>query len=154
MVCKLLMIAATGACAFTMMVGGAQAIPLVSTVTDFGPAAAASSGFKRVAYRLCWTEGGARQCRWVDNARIYGYRAPRITGYVASRLYGYRGPRVYGYRASRVYGYAAPSAGPPIVRFYRSVIRPMDYANPDLYPTGTPAWWAVMDRQDRGGRPD
>ena len=56
MVCKRLMIAATGACAFTMMVGGAQAAPLGSAATDFGSAAAASSGFKRVAYRLCWTE--------------------------------------------------------------------------------------------------
>ena len=154
MVCKRLMIAATGACAITMMVGGAQAAPFGSAATDFGSAATASSGFKRVAYRLCWTEGGARQCRWVDNARIYGYRAPRMSGYVAPRQYGYRGPRVYGYRAPRVYGYTAAGAGPPIVQFYRSVTPPMDYANPNLYPTGTPAWWAVMDRQDRGGQPN
>ena len=79
MVCKRLIIAATGACAITMMVGGAQAAPFGSAATDFGSAAAVSSGFKRVAYRLCWTEGGARQCRWVDNARIYGYRAPRMS---------------------------------------------------------------------------
>ena len=132
-----------------MIVGGAQAAPFGSAGTEFGAAAAASSGFKRVAYRLCWTEGGARQCRWVDNARIYGYRAPRTP-----RIYGYRGPRVYGYRAPRVYGNTAASGGPPIVQFYRSETPPTDYANPYLYPTGTPAWWAVMDRQDRGGRPD
>ena len=32
--------------------------------------------------------------------------------------------------------------------------RPMDYANPDEYLTGTPAWWSVMNRQGRGGQVD
>jgi hypothetical protein len=185
MACKRWIIAATGACALTMMVGGAQSAPFGSAATELGATSAAKSGFKRVAYRLCWTEGGARQCRWVDNARIYGYRAsavsgygparayrssaPRVFGYVAPRVYGYRSPRVYpyaapavyGYGAAPVYAYAAPTfgyqapavygAGAPIVRFYP---RPLDYANPNEYPTGTRAWWAVMGRQDRDGRPE
>jgi hypothetical protein len=209
MACKRWIIAAACACALTMMVEGAQPAPFGSAATELGSASAAKSGFKRVAYRLCWTEGGARQCRWVDNARVYGYRASRVSGYVSPRAYGYRAgypaPRVYGYRvapafgyvAPRAYGYSAPpvvsgdvatspyidslapfssavappaygysaapvygyagappafySAGPPIVR---RVAPAIDYAHPNLYPTGTPAWWAVMDRQDRGGRPD
>jgi hypothetical protein len=57
------------------------------------------------------------------------------------RAYRYRARRAYGYR---VYGYAAP----------RPRRRSIDYANPNLYPTGSRAWWAVMNRQGRGGRPD
>ena len=57
------------------------------------------------------------------------------------RAYRYRARRAYGYR---VYGYAAP-------RLWR---RSLDYANPNVYPTGSRAWWAVMNRQGRGGRPD
>jgi hypothetical protein len=185
MTCKRGMTTAIAACALAMTMGGAQSAPLGSGASDFKSGAAGNSGVERVAYRLCWTEGGARQCRWVDNARIYGSRAspafgygparayrssaPRGLGYVAPRVYGYQAPRVYpyaapavyGYGAAPVYGYAAPTfgyqapavygAGAPIVRFYR---RPMDYANPDEYPTGTRAWWAVMNRQGRGGRSD
>ena len=57
------------------------------------------------------------------------------------RAYRYRARRAYGYR---VYDYAAP-------RLWR---RSLDYANPNVYPTGSRAWWAVMNRQGRGGRPD
>ena len=57
------------------------------------------------------------------------------------RAYRYRARRAYGYRA---YGYAAP-------RLWR---RSIEYANPNVYPTGSRAWWAVMNRQGRGGRPD
>ena len=198
------MIAAAGASAFAIMTSGAQAAPLGSAAIEPGSAAVARSGLERVAYRLCWTEGGARQCRWVDNARIYGYRGPRgaadlagpraygvrparVLGYAAPRtyryraapVYGYAAPRVYGYRAARVYGYGAPVYGygaapvygyaaapavygyqapglgygprPPVVTLFR---RPMDYANPDEYRTGTPAWWSVMNRQGRGGQVD
>lgn len=197
------MIAAAGASAWAIMTSGAQAAPLGSAAVEPGSAAAARSGLERVAYRLCWTEGGARQCRWVDNARIYGYRGSRaadlagpraygvrparVLGYAAPRTYRYRAapvyryaaPRVYGYRAARVYGYgaapvygysAAPAYGyaapavygyqapalgygptPPVVTLFR---RPMDYANPDEYLTGTRAWWSVMNRQGRGGQVD
>jgi len=57
------------------------------------------------------------------------------------RAYRYRARRAYG---NAVYGYAAP-------RLWR---RSIDYANPNVYPTGSRAWWAVMNRQGRGGRPD
>jgi hypothetical protein len=57
------------------------------------------------------------------------------------RAYRYRARRAYGYRA---YGYAAP-------RLWR---RSIEYANPNVYATGSRAWWAVMNRQGRGGRPD
>ena len=57
------------------------------------------------------------------------------------RAYRYRARRAYGYRA---YGYAAP-------RLWR---RSIEYANPSVYPTGSRAWWAVMNRQGRGGQPD
>jgi len=167
-----------------MMAGGAQSAPLGSAASDFKAATAAVSGFERVVYRLCWREGGARQCRWVDNARIYGYRAsapaPRVYGYrapryVAPRAYAYRPRPAYGYVAPRVFyaadpefgygppgafayqapvfGYQAPVAYGlgPIVRSYRPS---MDYANPNQYPSGSPAWWSVMNRQGRGGRPD
>jgi len=77
--------------------------------------------------------------------RVLGYQATPVRRYVTPRVYGYRAPVAYGYAAPRVYLYRPL----PVYR------RPgLDYANPDLYPTGTRAWWAVMDRLDRGGRPD
>jgi hypothetical protein len=201
MTCRYWMIAVAAASAWAMTTG-AQAAPLGSSASELGSAEAARSGLERVAYRLCWTEGGARQCRLVDNARIYGYRgsraadlaSPRALGYAAPRAYRYRAapvyryaaPRVYGYRAARVYGYGAPVYGygaapvygygaapvygyaapavygyqapalgygptPPVVTLFR---RPMDYANPDEYRTGSQAWWSVMNRQGRGGQVD
>ena len=75
---KYWMIAATGACAFTMTVGGAQSAPLGSAATDFRSSAAAETGFERIDYR-----------------RTYRNRARRAYGY---RVYGYAGPRGYGYR--------------------------------------------------------
>ena len=149
-----------GSCALTAMVEGAQSGPASTATNDFRSNIAVSSGFHPVAYRLCFTEGATRQCRWVDSARIYrnratreGYVSPRVLGYHATPVRRYVTPRVYGYRAPVAYGYAAPR-----VYLYRPLPvyrRPgLDYANPDLYPTGTRAWWAVMDRLDRGGRPD
>src|SRR5262245_27740495 len=214
MACKRWMIAAAGVCALAMMAGSAQSAPLGIAATDFASDAAASSGLDRIAYRLCWMEGGARQCRWVDNARVYrgsrvssyaaprayGYRAPRVSRYVPRRVYGYRAapalgyvappvlaysappvsgdvappayldslapvpsavaPPVFGYSPAPVYGYAAGpgayayQAPRPIVRFYRRLTPAIEYANPEVYPVGTPAWWAVMNRQDRGGQPN
>jgi len=66
------------------------------------------------------------------------FRSAAAAGPAFERV-GYR--RAYRYR---VYGYAAP-------RLWR---RSIDYANPNVYPTGSRAWWAVMNRQGRGGRPD
>ena len=166
------MTAAASAFALALTVGDAQSGPLGSAASDFRSAVPVGSGFERIADRVCWTEGGARQCRWVDNARIY--RAPRVSGYVSPRV-GYRSPamsqyaarRVYGYTSARVYGYgpprlyrAVPSAfayqpsaiyvvGPPIVGYYR---RTREWDNPDMYRTGSASWWAVMDLQDRGGQ--
>src|SRR5262245_10547474 len=44
------------------------------------------------------------------------------------RAYRYRARRAYGYRA---YGYAAP----------RLLRRSIEYANPNVYATGSRAWW-------------
>ena len=83
------MTAIFGAFAFALLGTNVQAAPQGSAAGDLRSAAQAGSGHHQVAYRLCWTEGGTRQCRWVDNARIYGYRgAPRRAV-----------PRVYGYTA-------------------------------------------------------
>jgi hypothetical protein len=199
MACKRWIIVATSACALTMMVGRAHSAPLGSAAIELGSAGVAKSRFNRIAYRLCWTVGGARQCRWVNNvnnARIYGYRASRVSRYVSPRAYGYRAARALGYAAPRVYGYSPPvvsgdvatrpyidslapspsyvsppaygysaapvygySAAPPTVYsvrppIVRRVVPAIEYAFPYAYPVGSPAWWSVMDRQDRGGRPD
>jgi hypothetical protein len=193
MACRWRMIAVAGATGWVLATSGAQAAPPGGALSDVRHAAAGGSGLERVAYRLCWTEGGARQCRWVDNARIYGYRAPRasiaasprayaarpvrvlgyaappayryrvapVYGYVAPGAYAYRAPPVYGYAAPGVYAYQAPALGyapafayraaPPIFGFRRPYL---DSANPDQYPAGTRAWWAVMNRQNRGGQVD
>ena len=43
----------------------------------------------------------------------------------------------------------------PGVRFPASFWRrSIEYSNPNVYPTGSRAWWAVMNRQGRGGRSD
>ena len=142
------------------MVDVAHSGPRVTATNDLRSTFAVISGFHSVAYRLCFTEGPTRQCRWVDSARIYRnrgsrerYLSPRVLGYQAPPIRRYAAPRIYGYRAPVAYGYAAPR-----VYLYRAIpaYRPpmLDYSNPDLYPTGTRAWWAVMNRLDRGGRPD
>jgi hypothetical protein len=190
------MIAATGACAFTMMLGGAQSAPLGSSAADFRSPAAAGTGFERVEYRRAY-----RYPRRAYGYRVDGYR-PRVSPYAVSRVYaygaapalGYVAPPVfaysaapvsgdvappayvnsfappvlappvlappvvaapvYGYAAAPVYGYAAAppavyGAGPPIVR---RLIPAIEYANPYVYPVGTPAWWSVMNRENRGGQ--
>ena len=48
---KYWMIAATGACAFTMTVGGAQSAPLGSAATDFRSSAAAGTSFQLLHYQ-------------------------------------------------------------------------------------------------------
>ena len=50
------------ASAWAVMTSGAQAASSGKCAVEPGSAAAARCGLKRVAYRLCWTEGGARQC--------------------------------------------------------------------------------------------
>ena len=82
---------------------------------------------------ITWTTGAllAQGALVVALFESVGYR----------RAYRYRARRVYGHRA---YGYATPRL------WHRSI----EYANPNVYPTGSRAWWAVMNRQGRGGRPD
>ena len=188
---KYWMIAATGACAFTMTVGAAQSAPLGSAATDFRASAAAGTGFERIDYRRTYRNRARRAYGYrvsgYAGPRGYGYPA-RVSRYAAPRLYrapalGYVAPPVFAYSAppvsgdvappayvdsiapvlapplaaapASVYGYAAAppavyGAGPPIVR---RLIPAIEYAHPDVYPVGSPAWWAVMNRQDRGGQP-
>jgi hypothetical protein len=192
---KYWMIAATGACAFTMTVGAAQSAPLGSAATDFRSSAAAGTGFERVDYRRTYRNRARRAYGYRVSgyagprgygypARVSRYAAPRpALGYVAPPVFAYSAPPVSGdvappayldslapvpgpiappvlaYSPAPVYGYAAGpgafayQAPRPIVRFYRRLTPAIEYANPDLYPAGTPAWWAVRNRQDRGGRP-
>ena len=186
------MIAATGACAFTMMVGGAQSAPLGRAAPEVGSPAAAGTGFERVVYRRAYRY----RARGAYGYRAYGYAAPRAYGY-RGRVSRYAAPRVYGYRIAPALGYGAPpvlgysaapvsgdvahapyvdsiapvlappvngapvygyvaappavyGAGPPIAR---RLIPAIEYADPYVYPVGTPAWWSVMNRENRGGQP-
>ena len=178
------MITATGACAFTMMLGTAQSAPLGSAAADFRSPAAAGTGFERVGYWRAYRYRARRAYGY----QVYGYR-PRVSRYAVPRLYRYRAAPALGYVASPlfayssapvsgdvgipayvdslappvlappvvaapVYGYAgAPlavyGAGPPIVR---RLVPAIEYANPYVYPVGTPAWWSVMNRENRGGQ--
>jgi len=117
------MTAAMGAFALAMTGTSVQSAPPGSGTIDIRSAAQASSSRHQIGYRLCWREGGARHCRWVDSARIYGYRSATAAGRAVRRVYGYRSatavrravPRVYRYRSAtavrravpRVYGYTA-----------------------------------------------
>jgi hypothetical protein len=146
----------------TAMVEVAQSGPLATATNDLKSTIAASSGIHPIAYRLCFTEGATRQCRWVDSARIYGNQSSRegdvrrrVFGYQARPIRRYAAPRIYAYRPSAAYGYAAPQPGIYLYRAIPTYRAPMlANSNPDLYPTGSRAWWAVMNRQDRGGRPN
>lgn len=145
------MVATLGAFALLLTGTSVQSAPPGSSAGELRSAAQAGSGHHRVAYRLCWRAGGVRQCRWVDNARIYGYRAP---GKAAPRVYGYTAlpavtvspppaPAIV-YGAAPVYNYVPPPAVvyPP---------GPRDWSNPDLYPTGSRSWWRVLDHEAQQG---
>ena len=189
MVWKRWMIAATGACALAMMVGGAQSAPLGSAATDFRSSAVAGTGFERVGYRRAYGYRARRAYGY--RARVSRYAAPLAYRYRAAPAFGYVAPPVFAYSAApvsgdvappayvdslapvlappvvaapvygyaaapaAVYGYAAAptavyGAGPPIVR---RLIPAIEYGNPNVYPVGTPAWWSVMNRENRGGQP-
>src|SRR5262249_7619786 len=93
---------------------------------------------------LAITVAGAQSAPLGSAARDFRSAAAAGPGFESvgyRRVFRYRARRVYGYRA---YGYATP-------RLWR---RSIEYANPNVYPTGSRAWWAVMNRQGRGGRPD
>ena len=76
---KYWMIAATGACAFTMTVGGAQSAPLGSAATDFRSSAAAETGFERIDYRRTYRNRYRIlpvRLRWASWVRLPGARVP------------------------------------------------------------------------------
>jgi hypothetical protein len=143
--------AAFGAFALALTGASAQAAPAGSAAGDLRSAAQAGSVYQQVAYRLCWTEGGTRQCRWVDNARIYGYRGaarravPRVYGYTALPAVTVSPPPAPAvvYSAAPVYSYVPPSViNPP---------GPRNWSNPDAYPTGSTSWWRVLDHEAQQG---
>ena len=144
---------AAGALGLAAMMGAAQSAPLGNTANDFRAAIAPASNLERAQYRLCVTEGGARQCRRVE---IYG---PGQFGMApAPSVYGYQGP------VSGVYGYQAPLAGidsayPPVGYGYQPAREYIGnytdtYSNPDDYPAGSRPWWESMDKLGRGGQKD
>jgi len=193
------MMAATGACAFAMMVGGAQSAPFGRATPEVGSPAVAGTGFERVVYRRAYRY----RARGAYGYRAYGYAAPRAYGY-RGRVSRYAAPRAYGYRVGPALGYGAPpvldysaapvsgdvahpayvdsvvpvlappvpaygyvaappaaygyaaappavyGAGPPVVR---RLVPAIEYDDPYVYPVGTPAWWSVMNRENRGGQP-
>ena len=113
--------------------------------------------------------------------RVSRYAVPRVSRYGVAPALGYAALPVLAYSAAPVsgdvahtpyvdslapvlappvngaplYGYAAAppavyGAGPPIVR---RLIPAIEYADPYVYPVGTPAWWSVMNRENRSGQP-
>ena len=144
--------AAFAAFALALTGTSVQSAPPGSAAGDLRSVAQAGSGHHQVAYRLCWTEGGARQCRWVDNARIYGYRGaprravPRVYGYTALPAVTVSPPPapavVYG--AAPLYNYVL---SPPI--YYPP--GPSDWSNPNAYPTGSTFWWRVLTHEAQQG---
>src|SRR5262245_17335215 len=96
---KFWMMAATGACAFAMMVGGAQSAPFARAAPEVGSPAGA--GFERVGYRRAYRY----RARGAYGYRAFGYAVPRAYGY---RAYRYAAPRAYGYRVAPAFGYGAP----------------------------------------------
>jgi hypothetical protein len=155
---------AIGAIALALTGTAVQSAPPGSGTIGVGSVGQTSSSRHQVAYRLCWREGGARQCRWVDSARIYGYRSATARGRAVPRVYGYtalpamtvnRPPRV-----APVYGYTTlpaitvnPSPPPLVIYTPGYGPGPANWSNPDVYPTGSANWWRVMDHNDRGGQP-
>jgi hypothetical protein len=127
-----------------------------SGTIDIRSVAREGSSHHNVAYRLCWREGGYRQCRWVDSARISNYRSGPAVGRAVPRAYGYTALPAMAVRprSRRVYGYTVLPAItvtplPPYRVIYAA--RPTDWASPDVYPTGSATWWRVMDQNNRGG---
>jgi hypothetical protein len=134
--------AAIGALALGLTTTSVQSAPAGSGTLNVRLVGQAGSSHDQVAYKLCWREGGARHCRWVESARIYPHR--RATS--ASRA----GRRVYGYAALPAITVTPPSLAPAIYgpSYTR---RSANWTNPDVYPTGSGNWWRVMDHNGRGG---
>ncbi len=146
------MTAILGAFALALTGTSVQSAPPGSAAGDLRSAAQAGSSHHQVAYRLCWTEGGTRRCRWADNARIYGYRGaarravPRVYGYTALPAVTVNpspAPAVV-YSAAPVYSYVPP---PPMI--YPP--GPRNWSNPDAYPAGSTNWWRVLDHEAQQG---
>ena len=153
MAAKRWIIAATSFSALTLLVGGAQSAPLANALTELRSTPAAGADLKRVAYRC------VRHC--YRGARASGYVARPVFGYVAPRAYGPSPPVVSGNVAPPSYveslGLApvyAPSAYGYGAAPIRRVVPAIEYALPNVYPVGSPAWWGVMDKLDLGGRPE
>ena len=134
----------------TVLAGDAHSAPLQGMASH---TSALGIEAINVQYRLCVTEGGARRCRTVE---IYG---PTQGGYPAQV------PSVFGYQTmpSRAYGYQAPTSVEGAYPLVGYGYAPQDYyvdnyteafPNPDMYPTGSPAWWKQMDKLGRGGTLD
>jgi hypothetical protein len=144
--------ATLGAFALALTGTTVQSAPPGSAIGDLRSAAQAGSGLQQIAYRLCWTAGGTRQCRWVDNARIYGYRGaprravPRVYGYTALPAVTVSPPPAPAgvYSAAPLYNYvlSAPRIAPP---------EPTNWSNPNVYPTGSTFWWRVLTHEAQQG---
>jgi hypothetical protein len=123
----------TVAFALAAMSTQVQAGPVGGAARELVSAEIAAARLQQVATRVCWTQGGIRRCRSLNNVRVYGYQSPRV--------YGYRAP------AAR---YQAYGFGPPLG--YGYIAREQIETDPDLFPVGSTDWWQAMDAQDRGGQ--
>ena len=122
--------------ALTAMAATAQAGPVGGTASELAAAGMTGSPLQQVANRVCWREDGMRRCRSLNNARVYGYRSPRASGYRAPAVgYGYQAPAFYGGGSLGGYGY-----------------RDQVEIDPNAFPVGSTGWWNSMDALDRGGQ--
>jgi hypothetical protein len=118
------------------MTAQAQAGPVGVTVKALASADMDATRVQHVANRTCWTQGGIRRCRSLNNVRVYGYQSPQVSGYGAPAA-GFQAPAVYG-------------VGPPIG--YGYIAREQVETDPALFPVGSSDWWQAMDVWDRGGQ--
>jgi hypothetical protein len=122
--------------ALAAMSAQVQAAPIGGTARELVSADMAAARLQQVANRVCWTQGGIRRCRSLNNVRVYGYQS--------RRAYGYRAPAA-GYQAPALYG-----GGPPVG--YGYIAREQIETDPNLFPVGSTDWWQAMDALDRGGQ--
>jgi hypothetical protein len=122
--------------ALAAMSAQVQAAPVGATAKELVSADMATARLQQVATRVCWTQGGTRRCRSLNNVRVYGYQSPRV--------YGYRAPAA-GNQAPASYG-----VGPPVG--YGYIAREQVETDPNLFPVGSMDWWQAMDALDRGGQ--
>jgi hypothetical protein len=122
--------------ALAAMSAQGQAAPVGGSAREVVPVDMAAARLQQVANRVCWTEGGIRRCRSLNNVRVYGYQSPRA--------YRYRAPAA-GYQAPAFYGVAPPIG-------YGYIAREQVETDPNLFPVGSTDWWQAMDALDRGGQ--